>query len=99
MGNISKRKDEISTFQALYPQPENLNILYGPDLNPEIKTAIPQSTQKSDTYVQKIQDEIGIALGATSGPLNKRLVNGNNPFTSETKVLADTANILCNVCT
>ncbi|XP_030763277.1 uncharacterized protein LOC115887895 [Sitophilus oryzae] len=90
-------KDEILNFRSLYPQPKNLNTLYGPDLNLEIKTAIPQSTLKSDTYIQKIQHEIGIALCAISEPLNKRLLNENDHPTSEIKVLADTAKILCNV--
>lgn len=90
-------KEEVAALRGLYPQPTNINCILGPELNPEIREILSQQINKNDNFIQRIQDEVGLALCALSGPLHLFVETDSSASEHVVKVLADSAKILCNV--
>ncbi|XP_074029074.1 uncharacterized protein isoform X2 [Leptinotarsa decemlineata] len=69
--NCGIDKAERKTLMDKYPIIKNCKSLSAPVLNPELKTIIGENSNRQDMFLARIQDQLGCAISALSGPLNE----------------------------
>nr|CAI5867944.1 unnamed protein product [Callosobruchus analis] len=90
-------KEQKEKIIEKYPLFENCPLLKTPELGPELESCLDAKTQRQDKFMAQLQNETGHALAALGSQINKLLASGANTNKETITVLADAAQLICNV--
>ncbi|VEN39366.1 unnamed protein product [Callosobruchus maculatus] len=90
-------KEQKEKIIAKYPLFENCPLLKTPELGPELESCLDTKTLRQDKCMAHLQNETGHALAALGSQINKLLASGTNTNKETITVLADAAQLICNV--
>ncbi|XP_049880090.1 uncharacterized protein LOC126382123 [Pectinophora gossypiella] len=90
------KKDDRKSLLAKYPVPANCLHISAPQVNPEIKAALPESAQKRDKGIEAKQKQMACAISCLSDVINTQ-INSKDKNNEMLQKLMDLSRILCDI--
>lgn len=95
---IGLEKGEREQLLEKWLIPENCLALGAPKLNPELQHLLKENETKSDAFITRCQNDLGIGLSALGSALGQLLNSeSQSPVEDVITVVADAAKMFCNV--
>lgn len=90
-------KEDRKSLLEKHPIVKNCKRLLPPILNREIQTCLGESSLRQDSFLQKIQEQLGSSLSALAEPLNTLFSNPKEETNALLPGLVDAASLLTDV--